>query len=93
MQVDLDVLIAASTPWSIKPRHRRRFFTSGCVFAQQHRLLLVEMLARSREARELLVKDILFGSHTVTFHVFCPVELAHVEIKHLQNQGGQTTST
>lgn len=86
MHADLDVLRAARTLRPIRARRRRRFFMSGCVFARLHRLLLVEMLACSWEARELLIQDIFFGAHAVTFHVLCPVELTHVEIEHLQNR-------
>lgn len=49
-------------------------------------LLLVEVFACSRDARQLLVEDIFLGAHTITFHVLCPVELTHIKIEHLQHR-------
>lgn len=44
---------------------------------------LVEVFACSRQARQLFIQDVFFGAHAVTFHVLCPVQLAHIKIKHL----------
>lgn len=48
------------------------------------RLLLVEVFASCRQARQLFIEDIFLGAHAVTFHVLCPVQLTHIKIEHLQ---------
>lgn len=57
-----------------------------------HRLLLVEVFASSRQARQLFIEDIFLGAHAVTFHVLCPVQLTHIKIKHLQCKEEKKTS-
>lgn len=51
-----------------------------------HRVLLVEVFACSRQARQLFIQDVFFGAHTVIFHVLCPVELTNIKIEYLQER-------
>lgn len=51
-----------------------------------HRVLLVEVFACSRQARQLFIQDVFFGAHTVIFHVLCPVELTNIKIEYLQKE-------
>ena len=46
-------------------------------------VLLVEMLASSRQAGQLFVQDVLLGAHAVVFHVLGPVQLSHIKVKRL----------
>lgn len=52
-------------------------------------VLLVEVLARGRQARQLLVEDVLLGAQAVALHVLGPVQLAHVEVEDLQPEAGE----
>ena len=47
-------------------------------------VLLVEVFACSRQARQLFIEDIFLGAHTVALHVFGPVQLTHIKIENLQ---------